>query len=114
GCAKQPARLTNISGTGPSYVGDPASSPGIPETRSALNAPPGFLPSPAEELWVISRTRSISAASGQPAPGSGSMLADLEHQRVPMPLKHTDVKAIIAGYIATARLLQRFHNPSAQ
>jgi Ca-activated chloride channel family protein len=33
---------------------------------------------------------------------------------VPVPLKHTDVKASIAGYIATVDVKQQFHNPFSE
>lgn len=41
------------------------------------------------------------------------MLAKLpsEEKEVPVPLKHTDVKAAISGYIATVEVTQQFHNP---
>ena len=34
-----------------------------------------------------------------------------EGREVPLPLKHTDVKAEVAGYIASVRVTQQFHNP---
>jgi Ca-activated chloride channel homolog len=74
-------------------------------------AAPGSLPSLAEEIWVISRTRSISNPSAQDVPGSGSMIVEDGKKRVPMPLKHTDVKAALSGYIATVKVTQQFQNP---
>ncbi|MHC4628957.1 MAG: VIT domain-containing protein, partial [Planctomycetota bacterium] len=46
-------------------------------------------------------------------PGCGAMLAKLpkEDKKVPLPLKHTDVKGQISGYIATVNVTQQFHNP---
>src|SRR4029078_2779598 len=33
-------------------------------------------------------------------------------QPIPIPLKHTDVRASIAGHIATVDVTQQFHTPS--
>jgi Ca-activated chloride channel family protein len=94
-------------------------------------------PSREEELWVIakseghvqqngdhgfdmSRTRGNgvsqpAVASEDDLPGTGSLLARLpdqpQGQPVPVPLKHTDVTADIAGYIATVAVTQQYHNP---
>ena len=64
-----------------------------------------------EELWVI-----IARAEGkevaQETPGTGALMARLaDEKEVPLPLKHTDVKAAISGYIATVDVTQQFHNP---
>jgi len=88
--------------------------------RAALSDP-SCLPSRNEELWVIQRP-------GQPAnatpphpnddlPGSGSLITSIRDEQsgtdkqVPVPLKHTDVQAQIAGYIASVTVTQQFHNP---
>src|SRR5678815_1524945 len=34
-----------------------------------------------------------------------------EEKEVPLPLKHTDVKARVNGYIATVEVTQEFQNP---
>lgn len=46
-------------------------------------------------------------------PGSGALMTRLPDSEtpVPVPLKHTDVKASIAGYIATVDVTQQYHNP---
>src|SRR4030042_1210316 len=49
-----------------------------------------------------------------PAGGGGwtfTVLRPAEEQPVPLPLRHTDVKAQIAGYIASVEVTQHFHNP---
>jgi len=74
-------------------------------------ASPDSFPSPAEEVWVISRTRSISNPFARDIPGSGSMVVEKDKIQVPMPLKHTAVKAAISGYIATVKVTQQFQNP---
>ena len=71
-----------------------------------------LLPAPGEELWVIERKSSEPVESSD-RPGSGALLAVLpgEETEIPIPLKHTDVKATINGYIATVQVVQQFHNP---
>src|SRR5437016_1057398 len=69
---------------------------------------------PSEELWIIGRSRDGQAApSDQIVPGTGVLAAfsDNGTKLIPIPLKHTDVKASIAGYIATVDVTQQFHNP---
>jgi Ca-activated chloride channel family protein len=71
------------------------------------------IPVTPEEVWIIAKA---DPAAGQPdnnAPGTGSLLARVPGQsgEVPVPLKHTDVKASIAGYIATVDVQQQYHNP---
>ena len=66
----------------------------------------------ADEAWGIVKP------SAQPAPqvehpGCGAMMVDMgeEKENVPLPLKHTDVKGQIYGYIASVDVTQQFHNP---
>ncbi|MDI6450010.1 VIT domain-containing protein [Anaerobaca lacustris] len=47
-------------------------------------------------------------------PGSGAMLAKIEEKEIPLPLKHTDVKGRISGYIATVEVTQQFENPYSE
>ncbi len=65
----------------------------------------------ADEVWVIARPETQAVPADEDAPGSGAMLAKLEDKEIPLPLKHTDVKAQISGYIATVEVTQQFHNP---
>ncbi len=74
---------------------------------------PGALPSPDEELWIIQRPQP-DAVPDPDAPGCGALMARLPTApdvEVPVPLKHTDVQATIAAYIATVEVTQQFHNP---
>src|SRR5205085_2264677 len=71
---------------------------------------------PNEELWVIQKPDAQPAARSDDLPGTGALMAkrsptDTPEQMVPVPLKHTDVKASVAGYIATVDVTQQFHNP---
>ena len=65
-----------------------------------------------DEIWVIARPEAQVVDDGN-TPGSGAMLAKLpeEEKEIPLPLKHTDVKGQISGYIATVEVTQQFHNP---
>ena len=74
---------------------------------------PGVVCLPGEELWVIAKPEETTATPQADTPGSGALMAKLpkEEKEVPVPLKHTDVKASVSGYIATVEVTQRFHNP---
>ncbi len=89
-------------------------APGAPGVASAI--------SPGEELWVIVKPAVRVDDRSDGAPGSGVLVTeqprdpqrpDGEKETVPVPLKHTDVKARIEAYIATVDVTQQFHNPYA-
>jgi Ca-activated chloride channel family protein len=67
----------------------------------------------ADEVWVIAKAETQAVPPSEDTPGSGAMLAKLpeEEKEIPLPLKHTDVKGLISGYIATVDVTQQFHNP---
>jgi Ca-activated chloride channel family protein len=100
-------------------------------------------PVPAEELWVIEKPeagrfakndrlpqqaplaqaqtqqgiaeqRRIQQPEVNELPGQGQLVARVAQQLVPVPLKHTDVRASITGYIATVDVTQQYHNPYAE
>jgi len=66
-----------------------------------------------DEIWVIARPETQVVPAGEDSPGCGAMLAKLpkEDKEIPLPLKHTDVKGQICGYIVTVDVTQQFHNP---
>jgi len=73
-------------------------------------------PAREEELWVIARGEPATpAAADDEVPGAGALMARVTDgekiSTVPVPLKHTDVKASIAGYVASVEVTQQFHNP---
>ena len=70
-------------------------------------------PVDANELWIVSRNPEIEQAADN-IPGSGSLMAEVAGQEVPMPLAHTDVKASINAYISTVEVTQQFNNPYTQ
>jgi len=73
----------------------------------------GLLSVTEDEIWVIARAETQAVPAGEDSPGCGAMLAKLpkEDKEIPLPLKHTDVKGQISGYIATVNVTQQFHNP---
>jgi Ca-activated chloride channel family protein len=86
--------------------------------RSSQSAPVRQMPAElinvsADEIWVIAKAETQAAATSEDTPGSGAMLAKLpeEEKEIPLPLRHTDVKGQISGYIATVDVTQQFHNP---
>jgi len=66
----------------------------------------------ADEVWVIARSET-AVVRDDDTPGCGAMMVKLpqKKEKVPLPLKHTDVKGRISGYIATVNVVQQFHNP---
>lgn len=79
---------------------------------------------PGEEVWIISLPRAagaeVAADTDDASPGTGAMLAtfrprdrapDAEPETVPLPLKHTDVRAAVTGYVGTVDVTQEFENP---
>ena len=64
-------------------------------------------------MWQKHKTERLVPPADEDTPGSGAMLARLpkEEKEIPLPLKHTDVKGQISGYIATVDVTQQFHNP---
>jgi Ca-activated chloride channel family protein len=67
--------------------------------------------SQAEELWIISRPTRVAQINDDQYPGTGAMVTKRAEKEIPLPLKHTDVKAKVNGYIATVEVTQRFFNP---
>jgi Ca-activated chloride channel homolog len=92
---------------------------GVANVRSSL-IPGQTTPSRDEELWVVAKYddgakpgAAAPAAGADDVPGGGALMARLPDNPtpVPVPLKHTDVKADIAGYVATVGVTQQYHNP---
>lgn len=103
---RAPQGTTPLPGYGKGSV------PAIARHGALLPALPGSHPSLGEEIWVVARTRSISAPHDNEIPGQGSLVIEEEKgKHVPLPLKHTDVKATIEGYIATVSVVQQYQNP---
>lgn len=87
-----------------------------------------------EELWVISKAaptldvlaekdgaelRAVGDRVSDDRPGSGSLVcvvpsAGRAPKQVPIPLKHTDVKASVSGFISQVSVTQQFVNPYSE
>lgn len=104
-----------------SYFGSnknrPADGQVAGRSRADIVAPQS-LPSRDEELWVIEKKPSQPGEPADPnIPGTGALKAKLAGdatKEVPVPLKHTDVHADLAGYVATVDVKQQFHNPFSE
>ena len=89
--------------------------------RMAHNANSALAPWPSpgvgEELWIIATApRKVNTARGPDHPGSGALMATRpadgeDKTKVPLPLKHTEVRAAITGYVGTVDVTQQFQNP---
>lgn len=90
---------------------------------------PPFVLAPGEELWVIAKPGGEAAAAPSPEgqadeePGCGALMCrrpgapedqPLAQVMVPVPLRHTDVKANVAGYIGSVSVTQKFQNPFSE
>ena len=64
-----------------------------------------------EELWILARGDKPIPERMEDAVGSGALMAKVEQKEIPMPLKHTDVRASISGYIGAVEVTQQFQNP---
>ena len=84
------------------------------EATPAEPPPPGAARL-SEELWIIAREQTAQQRTEHKdvLPGAATLLARVPDQPAPVaiPLKRTDVKAEIAGYIASVNVAQQFHNP---
>jgi Ca-activated chloride channel homolog len=97
--------------------------PGVANLQTGIPGaqfrPAIVVPLQNEELWIIAKPQQVAlAAPGMDDrnPGAGALLAKLPNrtEQVAVPLKHTDVKASIAGYIATVNVQQQYQNPYAE
>jgi Ca-activated chloride channel family protein len=124
------AALALVSGCATSFKA-PSAQAGMTAGRGL----PGVVPAaPSDELWVIQRGERgrfgpsavaeeidrfdqqarRDAAAGNEIPGTGQLVARLPDKLVPVPLQHTDVKASIAGYVATVDVTQKYANPYSE
>ncbi len=69
-----------------------------------------------DEVWVIQKSGQRKDRREDRTPTQGELRAILpgEPAPIPLPLKHTDVKAKISAFIATVTVTQKYENPYAQ
>lgn len=70
----------------------------------------GMVPSREEELWVIARPSEPSYHDDSHP--HNVLVAKNGEREIPLPLRRTDVRASISGFIATTHVTQQFENPS--
>jgi Ca-activated chloride channel homolog len=70
-------------------------------------------PVDADELWIVSRNSEMAHATDD-SPDAGTLLATIGSEVVPMPLRHTDVKANVNGNIGIVEVTQEFGNPYSE
>jgi Ca-activated chloride channel family protein len=92
-------------GTGRFYAFAPIRNP---EPREEF---PGSVPSPDEELWIITRPPHRQAPMDDSLPRFGTLMTKVREKEVAIPLRHTEVQGTLSGYIASVRVTQQFHNP---
>jgi hypothetical protein len=99
----------------PATTGTFPRATGVASPRGSVAAlvPPQSLPVPREEPCVIRNPADAGPVNVEATPGSGTAAtkAPRTGELVPVPLKHTDVKASISGYVASVTVTQQFHNP---
>lgn len=87
----------------------------LPQAQRPLLRAPVRMAVTDEELWIIVKTQQVAIAPqlASDFPTSPTLLARLPEQKqdVPVPLKHTNVKASISGYVATVDVTQQYVNP---
>jgi Ca-activated chloride channel homolog len=115
GCKKRPYGVTGLprsTALSPSYNGAPAEV-GITKalTSGLRRIQLGEIASGTDELWVLAGGSDATALPGEDKPGSGALMAKIDQKEIPMPLKHTDVRASINGYVGSVQVKQQFHNP---
>src|SRR5882672_5669702 len=47
----------------------------------------------SDEIWIVARGNEPASTKSEDSPGPGALIATLQDKQIPMPLKHTDVKA---------------------
>jgi Ca-activated chloride channel homolog len=120
GCVKLTPQSTTtaVPVAAASLLGDAPAESAKADFRRFARIVPGrssraleIAPGTHEELWIIARGSDAIQQSADDQPGTGSLMAEINEQKVPMPLKHTDVRASVYGYIGSVEVIQQFHNP---
>ena len=125
---RKPKARETVSGSARSSAGAMSNvAPSLTMLPPSGQQTTGFYAAPDEEVWIIAKAKVSKTnvpVTDDASPGSGAMLARLivdpddvpqpEPQDRPMPLKHSDVRAQIQGYISTVDVTQQFHNPFSQ
>src|SRR5271157_1829293 len=119
GCAERNSvRVTDIAGPPAASEGAAPGSgvwkQGAPDSRQPFHGvgsdsssrAAAALPGADEELWIVARGSEV--APERESPGSGELPAEIGGKEIPMPLRHTEVRASISGYIGAVAVTQQF------
>lgn len=110
GCAKQPVPLTTLSARSALHrPGLAGLLPPVPALGGVASLAGEF--QHADEIWIVSRSSPSQTRPDDNTPASGALMTTVAEKEVPLPLKHTDVHASVAGYIGSVEVVQQFHNP---
>ncbi|MCD6052106.1 MAG: marine proteobacterial sortase target protein [Verrucomicrobia bacterium] len=121
GCAKRKMKMatpipgsSTLYGLSRTFAASPAVS-SVNSLATLIHSHPSSLPSRDEELWVISKSASVTEPIGTNTNHTvSSLICQMQDREVALPLKHTDVQATISAYIASVNVTQQFHNPYDQ
>ena len=94
-------------GRGIKVLGEPSRIPVLGDTKLALE----LSNVRADEVWVIVKPQPVIRGYETGLPGMGSLITRQGEKEIALPLKHTDVNAQVAGFIATVEVTQQFTNP---
>ncbi len=64
-----------------------------------------------EEVWIIASAGDKPAVRGKGYPTQGELRAVIGEEKIPLPLKHTAVKATVSAFVSSVKVVQRYHNP---
>jgi Ca-activated chloride channel homolog len=107
GCSKSPRSLTPLpAASGAAWSAEMPASRFDGKAKGRLPLAAGA----AEEVWILARGEGMAAPTDD-TPGTGTLMAKIEERQVPMPLKHTRVRANVSGYIGSVDVTQQFENP---
>jgi Ca-activated chloride channel family protein len=116
GCKKMASGVTPLPGRRAwGYDARAGVSLGVPMTAASrmdtASARSLGVPVGPEELWVVARSSDRAPQPADDSPGAGALVTEIEGKQIPLPLKHTDVRATVSGYIGAVEVVQQFHNP---
>ena len=95
-------RLSGLPAGGMVTYNSPGDEPGVQSVSLPLNT---------DELWIVARSSNVQLQTREDSPGCGSLMTEIEGKEIALPLKHTDVRASVSGYIGSVEVVQQFHNP---
>ncbi len=65
----------------------------------------------SEEVWIIAKAEGESVEKAKGDPTQGELRAVIDEKKIPLPLKHTDVRSRVSAFICSVDVVQQYHNP---